>query len=167
MAAHAPASLDPGATGWTLVVFEIAGRRFGLPLDDVVEVHRMVAVAPLPQAPDVVEGVIDRRGTIVPVLDVRARFGLPARKPSPDQQLVVGQAGDRTVAVRVDATLGVRAMSADEVDTVATDLPGVRHVVGVTRDDDGIVLVHDLPAFLSWDESARLDEALRAQVDAT
>lgn len=150
-----------------MVVFEIAGRRFGLPLEHVVEVHRMVAVAPLPPAPDVVEGVIDRRGTIVPVLDVRSRFGLPTRAPRPDQQLIVGRAGDRMVAMRVDATLGVRVMSADEVDTAAIDLPGVRHVAGVTRDDDGIVVVHDLPAFLSWEEADQLDEALSAQADTT
>lgn len=156
-AARAATSVEPG---WILVVFEIEGRRFALPLDRVVEVHRMVAVSPLPEAPDVVEGVIDRRGTVVAVLDVRARFGLPAREVSLDQQLVVGRAGDRMVAIRVDATLGVREMSAGDVDTAATDVPGVRHVAGVTRDDDGIVLVHDLPAFLSWDEAVQLDEAL-------
>lgn len=153
----------PTATG--LVVVDIGGHRYALLLDDVVEVQRMVALAALPGAPAVVEGVVDLRGRIVPVLDIRTRFGLPEREATPDDQLVVARAGVRTVAIRVDATLGVRHVAATDIETGATDVPGVRHVAGVTRDEGGIVLIHDLATFLSWDEGQQLDDAMHDEQD--
>ncbi|MFL5494727.1 MAG: chemotaxis protein CheW [Gemmatimonadales bacterium] len=65
-----------------LLTFELADRSFGLPSRLLVEVARAVSVAPLPGAPRIIEGVINVRGALVPVLDIRARFGLPPG-PSP------------------------------------------------------------------------------------
>ena len=144
-----------------LVVVVIAGQRYAFALRDVVEVQRAVAVRPLPASPEVVEGVIDLRGEFMPVVVIRVRFGLAPRAESPDQQLAIVRAGARVVAVRVDATLGVRNVELDDLDTTALDVPGVHHLVGVGRDEEGIVLVHDLAALLSWREEEELDDALR------
>src|SRR5205085_8492167 len=85
-----------------VLVFEVAGRRFGLPAAVVREVLRAVALTPLPKAPAVVEGLVNVRGTLVPVLDVRGRFGLPAKPLAPTDHLIVARAGGRLVALRVD-----------------------------------------------------------------
>lgn len=156
LAGGGPTSEDEVA----LVVTEIDGRRLALPLSDVLEVQRMVALTPLPEAPAVVEGVIDLRGQVVPVLDVRARFDLPPSAPSLSDQLVVARAGERTVAIRVGSTVGVRAVPTRSLDRTATDIPGVAHVAGVARDDEGLLVVHDLATFLSWDEARQLGGAL-------
>jgi purine-binding chemotaxis protein CheW len=73
-----------------VLVFEVAGRRYGLPADDVQELLRAVSIVPLPRAPAVVEGVINLRGKVVPVLDVRGRFRLPARGPVGPEQMSRG-----------------------------------------------------------------------------
>jgi purine-binding chemotaxis protein CheW len=57
-----------------LLIFEIGASRFGLPSADVREVLRAVTIVPLPGAPPIVEGLINVRGRIVPVLDIRRRF---------------------------------------------------------------------------------------------
>lgn len=156
LAGGGPASEDEVA----VVVTQLDGRRLALPLSHVLEVQRMVALTPLPKAPAVVEGVIDLRGQVVPVLDVRSRFDLPPSAPSLSDQLVIARAGERTVAIRVGSTVGVRAVPTRSLDRTTTDIPGVAHVAGVARDDEGLLIVHDLATFLSWDEARQLDGAL-------
>lgn len=85
-----------------LLAFELSGQRYGLPLAAVLEVVRAVAITPLPGVPPVVEGAINVRGRVVPVLDLRARFGLPPHPLDPDQHLVLARTGRRLVAVRTD-----------------------------------------------------------------
>ena len=62
-----------------VLVFEVEGQRYGLPTADVRELVRAVTITPLPNAPAVIEGVVNVRGRVLPVLDMRARFRLPAR----------------------------------------------------------------------------------------
>ena len=90
-----------------LLKFELGRQLFGIPLRDVSEVVRAVSVAPLPKAPPIIEGVINLRGTIIPVLDIRARFKLPPKGIGPSDHLVVARAKDRVVAVRVDRALEI------------------------------------------------------------
>ena len=85
-----------------VVVFEVGGRRYGLLASDVRELVRVAALLPLPRAPAVVEGILNLRGRVVPVYDIRSRFGLPPKAVELTDHLIVAQAGERLVAVRVD-----------------------------------------------------------------
>ena len=78
-----------------LLTFEIADRRFALPARLVQEVVRAVAFSPLPKSPPIIEGVINYRGTLVPVLGTRQRFGLAPLPLAPDQHLLVAVLGTR------------------------------------------------------------------------
>lgn len=147
----------------SVVVVRIDAGRYAFRLEDVVEVQRMVAVLPLPDAPPVVEGIIDVRGRIVPVLDVRSRFGHPPRRPSPGDRLVLARAGGRDVALRVDDVLGIQTIDHGDIDTSVVDLPGVGRVAGVIRAMDGLVVIHDLATFLSSSEGEELEAALDAR----
>ena len=77
-----------------LLVFEIGDGRFGIDLGTVQEVVRAVLISPLPGGPPVVEGVIDVRGRIVPVYDLRARFAANPRALRADDLFVLARAGD-------------------------------------------------------------------------
>jgi purine-binding chemotaxis protein CheW len=139
------------------LVFALDSHRFALPAAVVVEVARVVASAPLPGAPEIVEGAINVRGTIVPVLDVRARFGLPAADVDPDQHLILARAGRRVVALRVDRALALVAIPDDAFEPVERVAPGTPLVAGVARLPDGVLVIHDIERFLSLDEAQRLD----------
>lgn len=149
-----------------LLVFELAAARHALPLECVREVARAVLITPLPDAPPVIEGVIDVRGDVVPVYDLRLRFGLPARALSSDEWLVTAWTGDRVVAFRADR--------ADEIVTVGSTAIAGREAVpgqsacmaGVARLPDGMVLIDDLTAFLDAAERDILDAALSAHVES-
>ena len=150
------------ATELEVLIFELQAQEFALLMRDVIEVVRAVALHALPNAPAIIEGMINVRGEVVPVLDVRARFQL-ARKPiDVDDHLILATAGQRKVALRVDRALGlsrVRPLFAQD----ATNLPrAIPHIAGVVVRADGLTLLHDLHAFLQEAESAQLDRALSA-----
>ncbi|MGA2383538.1 MAG: chemotaxis protein CheW [Gemmatimonadales bacterium] len=143
-----------------LLVFALGEHRFALAASSVVEVLRVVASAALPGAPAIVEGVINVRGILVPVLDIRVRFGLPPVAVDPDQHLIVARAGARSVALRVDRALDLVTVTEDAVEPAGRVAPGSTLVAGVARLPDGVLVIHDLERFLCLDEGEPLDAAL-------
>lgn len=144
-----------------VIVVHADGARFGFRLDHVVEVFAAVATVPLPGAPSFVRGLVDVHGTLVPVIDLRARLGLPSRAPAPDDHVVTCLIAGRRVGVWVDrAEEVVRVPEQDLVPTaggaVASFLPGV------VRRADGLMLVYDVRAFLNADEALSLSSAMAA-----
>jgi len=145
-----------------VLVFEVGGQRYGLPTADVRELVRAVTITPLPNAPAVIEGVVDVRGHVLPVLDVRARFRMPAKALDPSDHFIVASAGPRGVILRVDRATHLALVDESSVQPPQTLGPSAAYVAGVAKLDDGMVLIHDLATFLSAAESASLDEALSA-----
>lgn len=154
-----------GAGSGEVLVFIVGGVRCALPLADVREVVRAVAITALPTSPAIVEGVIDVRGRVVPVLDLRARLGLPAEPVGPEQKLVIADADERRVAVRVDSVDWVTQLDEDEIAAPERVVRGIGYLAGVGRLPDGLVLVHDLATFLEQGEAEALSAALDAYLD--
>jgi len=143
-----------------VVVFEIGPGRYAIPLADTVEFIRMPAIVPLPKAPAVIEGIFDLRGIVVPVLDIRRRFGLSARAPRPADHLVVARSGMRQVALRADRVTGVVRLDAADIANPATIASRIGYVTSVAKLADGLALIHDLATFLTEAEAWELDDAL-------
>jgi purine-binding chemotaxis protein CheW len=143
-----------------ILLFELSGQRYGLVSSDVQELLRAVAMVPLPQSPAVVEGIINLRGSIVPVLDIRARFRLPAKPPEHTDHLVVACLGQRRVALRVDRVLDLVQLEAAEIEDAKGIVPGMEYVTWIAKPSSDIVLIHDLRTFLSQTEAVTLEEAL-------
>lgn len=143
-----------------VLVFEVGERRYGLPTTDVRELLRAVTVVPLPGAPAIVEGVINVRGNVIPVLDIRARFRLPPQAATHTDHLIVASIGDRQVALRVDRAIELVRCGASDVEDARRVVPGVEYVAGVAKLPDGLVLIHDLRTFLSAAEAAALAASL-------
>jgi purine-binding chemotaxis protein CheW len=143
-----------------ILLVRVGGERYGVPLGAVREIVRAVAITPLPGAPRVVEGVIDVRGQVVPVLNLRRRFGHPEKPLDPSERIVLVHAGERPAALRVDEAEGLADLVAGAVEDARAVTPGAEHVAGVAKLADGVVLIHDPAAFLSQAEAAVLDEAM-------
>lgn len=150
-----------------VLLFTLASQRYAVPSADVRELVRAARLTPLPRAPDVVEGLLNLRGELLPVLDLRRRFRLPPRPLSPSEHFIVTRAGHRTVVLRVDRAEGLLALEPDALDTTPQALPGVGYVAGALKLPDGLVLVHDLATFLSEAESLALDTALAERAEAS
>jgi purine-binding chemotaxis protein CheW len=143
-----------------LVVFRLAEQRYALPLPMVERIVRAAEVTPLPQAPAVVYGAIDIAGHIIPVLDVRRRLGLATRAITPSDQFLIARLAQRKVVLVIDEAQGVVQRPPGDTLAAAAIVPGLEHIEGVVRLDDGLVLIQNLEKFLSLDEAQALDRAL-------
>lgn len=147
-------------TSGVVVGLTLEGQHYGLPLAQVERVIRAIEIVPLPQAPGIVVGVINVRGQVIPVINVRLRFRLPVREMILSDQLVIAHTSRRLVALVVDKTDGVIEFPAHWVVQAEKILPGMEYVKGIARLEDGMILIHDLDTFLSLEEEQGLDLAL-------
>ena len=143
-----------------LVVFTLDEQRYALRLAAVERVVRAVEVTPLPKAPEIVLGMINAQGRIVPVVNVRKRFQLPEREVELSDQFIIARTSRRTVALVVDAVNEVVPCPEAQVVAAEKILPGLEHVAGVLKLPDGMIFVHDLDRFLSLDEEQALEAAM-------
>ncbi len=143
------------------LIFELGGRRYGLPVADVREIVRAVPLVPLPGAPAVIEGVINLHGRVIPVLDLRRRYRLPAKPLELTDHFVIARVADLLVALRVDRAMDFVQLVASDVE----DIPGVsssERRTRIARLPNDLVLIQDLRTLLSESESARIEDALPA-----
>jgi purine-binding chemotaxis protein CheW len=144
-----------------VLVFRLDAWRFGLPLSSVDRVIRAVEITILPSAPEIVLGAINVGGRVVPVVDVRRRFQLPARQLAVTDHLVLARTRRRAVALAVDSADGVREWNGRDMSRAEEILPNLKHVQGVIKLADGLVIVHDLETFLSLEEERDLERAMQ------
>lgn len=97
------------------VVFKIDGAEYALPASDVLQMESFTGATPVPGAPPHVAGLVQVRGRVIPVVDARARFGLPPVERSLDSRVVVGQLGSRTVGLLVDSAREVLKLDPDKL----------------------------------------------------
>jgi purine-binding chemotaxis protein CheW len=146
-----------------LVIFTLDEQRYALHLSSVERAIRMIEITPLPTAPEIVIGVVNVHGAVIPVLNIRKRFRLPEREPDLGDQLIIAHTARRDVALVVDTVSDVVILPAVELVAPETILPQLELVEGVVKLEDGMVFIHDLTAFLSLEE----DRALEAAIEGT
>ena len=142
------------------VAFTLDEGHYALDLSAVERIIQTVEVTLLPEAPDIVLGVINIHGKIIPVVNIRRRFHLPEKDIEPTNRLIIAHTLKRTVALVVDVVLGVIETPEDKVIKADTVLPGMDYVQGVVKMEDGMILIHDLNKFLSLEEEKTLDTAI-------
>lgn len=136
--------------------------RVALALACVERVVRAVYLTPLPDAPDIVLGVVNLQGRVIPAINLRKRFRLPDRAMRLSDQLVVARTVRRPVALVVDTVNGIFDYAEPDIASPDSILPDLEYVEGVVKLDDGLVLIHNLEHFLSLDEAEALDRAMAA-----
>ena len=143
------------------VVFSLDGQRYALHLSAVERVIRVVEMTSLPKTPDIVLGIVNVEGQIIPVVNIRKRFRLPERELDLSDVLIIAQIPRRTVALVADNVSGVIEGSEQDITEAKEILPRMEYVKGVVKLKDGLVLIHDLDKFLSLEEDKELDTALK------
>lgn len=143
-----------------LVVFTLDDQNYALHLAAVERIVLAVEVIPLPNAPEIIIGVINVRGAIIPVVNIRRRFRILEREPSPADKFVIAKTVRRVVALVADSVVDVVEVSENDIIAPKDIVPGTSYLDGIVRLEDGIVLIHDLDKFLSLEEEAMLDETL-------
>jgi len=137
----------------SFVVFTLDDQKFALHLGAVGKIAQAVEIIPLPKAPDIVMGVINVQGRIVPVVNIRRRFQLPERDINVKDHFIVCRTDHLNVAILVDAVLDIIECPQKDIIEQTNILTDVDYVEGVAKSAEGMILIHDLNKFLSNKEA--------------
>lgn len=151
-----------------LVTFEVANEEFAVDILAVQEINRMMDLTRVPQSPDDVEGVINLRGKIIPVLDLRKRFGFPESKRDEHSRIVVVDVNDRVIGFIVDRVHEVLRVSSSIVEPAPAMVCSVdsAFIAGVGKLDDRLLILLDLTQLFSGSMLQAADEATAAMTQA-
>jgi len=131
-----------------LVTFRLDRQTYALPIEPIVQIIEMVAITPIPQVNPAVEGVINVRGTAVPVVNLRCHLGLPEAKLQLHTPIILVQTGERMVGLIVDQVADVLNISADQItrpkDMLPDGLSDAPLLQGLMHTSQGAVLLLDL-----------------------
>lgn len=129
-----------------LVVFDLAGEIYGVNIETVREIIRMQAVTYVPDAPDFVEGVINLRGRVIPVIDLRRRFGLTVTEETSDSRVLVVDSEGEDLGVIVDAVTEVQRIPEDSIEPVSSLVSTEQsdYIVGITKVGEQLIILLDL-----------------------
>ena len=141
-----------------IVVLDLGGEAYGVEIGRVEEIIRMQAITRIPNGPDFIEGVTNLRGRVIPVLDLRKRFGLPSTAPTRRSRIVVGELGEHTVGLVVDGVSEVLLVSAAAVEPPSTLVTSADSAFlrGVAKLDERLILLLDLSRILTRSEQEDL-----------
>jgi purine-binding chemotaxis protein CheW len=133
-----------------LIAFSIGEQTYGVEITTVREIRAWNGATPLPNTREYVRGVINLRGTIVPIFDLRARFGEGPTSPTKNHVVVVMSVGDKWVGILVDAVSDILTVSKDEIHNVPEgNAIDTELLNGIVTHDSRMVGLIDLHAVVS------------------
>jgi len=141
------------------IIFRLGPEEFGVDIENVVEIFKPQKVYEVPEMQDYVPGVISIRGSVIPLIDLRKRFGL---KPSPKKErTVLVRTSAETLGLIVDEIKEIIAFEAEEISKPPTIFKGLAsdYMVGLGKkeDEDGVMILLNLDNILSGEERMLLD----------
>lgn len=130
-----------------LVTFGLGDEEFAVDILAVQEINRMMALTRVPQSPPEVEGVINLRGKIIPVIDLRKRFGLKANEKSEQSRIIVVDVHNKVLGFIVDRVSEVLRIPSNIVEPAPSMVCSVDSdfIAGVGKLDDRLLILLDLP----------------------
>lgn len=142
-----------------LVSFVVENEEFGVDILRVQEIIRPIQVTRVPNAPSFVEGVINLRGRIIPVVDLRKRFGFDARERDSDTRIVVVELQDKVIGFMTDAVKEVIRINQDVIEPPPDLAVGIdaHYIRSVAKLDDRLLILLDLDAVISKEEVKALE----------
>jgi purine-binding chemotaxis protein CheW len=144
-----------------LVVFQLGAELYGVEIARVHEIIRLQTVTRVPHAPAFVEGVINLRGKVIPVVDLRRRFGLPLTDHTRASRIVVVEIGDQVVGVVVDGVSEVLRVNKGTIEPPSPVVAGIEsdYLHGIAKLPDRLVILLNLDRVLARDERRALESA--------
>jgi len=142
-----------------VVVFCISKEFYCVPIAAVQEIVRVPEVTGVPDAPDFFEGVINLRGKILPVVDLRKRLRLPSAERTKSSRVLVAENGGRVIGLLVDAVSEVRKLPAEAVEPPPEMIAavGIEYITGVAKAGERLIVFLDMKKILSVEDMKKVD----------
>lgn len=141
-----------------LVTFNLGKEEFAVPILQIQEINRLVEITRVPKSPDFVEGVINLRGKVIPIIDLRKRFSLPQAELGKYSRVVVINMDGRMIGLIVDSVSEVLRLSEEAVEPAPPIVAGIdsEYIKGLGKIEGRLLILLDLNKILSKEEKGEL-----------
>ncbi len=136
-----------------LVLFDLGKEVYGIDISVVIEIIRMQPITKVPKAPFFVEGVINLRGKVIPIVDMRKRFGLPKAEQNKDNRIMVLDSGGQNIGIIIDAVTEVLRIPSDSVEPPSDIIVSASsdYLLGIAKHDKNMIILLDMERVFSKD----------------
>lgn len=142
-----------------LISFVVGKEEYGMEILRVKEVIRSPQITPLPKAPTFVKGIINLRGDVIPIVDLREKFGIGSDVETSEMRIIVVDVDGRLVGMVVDSANQVVRIPSDQIEPPPPIVGGTskEYIKGVGKLDDRLVVLLNVDTILSNDEKLNLE----------
>jgi purine-binding chemotaxis protein CheW len=144
-----------------VIVFTLAHEQYGVEVDKVRTIERMLPLTRVPKTPPFVKGVINLRGVVVPVIDLRGRFGLPETDYTDNTRIIIVAVKEMEVGLIVDSANDVLDVDSDHIEDPPEVVGGIKakYLRGVAKlNDDRLLVLLNLEEVLNKSEIVQLEQ---------
>jgi len=147
------------------LTFVLAGEEYGLEILKVREIIGMMPITAVPRTPEFVKGVINLRGKVIPVIDLRLKFGLPAAEQTDETCIIVVDVGQMEMGVVVDRVSEVLDIAGEDIEDAPSFGAAVQtdFILGMGKSEDKVTILLDISKVLTAGESAAVAAAGAAE----
>jgi purine-binding chemotaxis protein CheW len=158
----AQTGLAATADSMQLVSFKLGDETYGIEITKIREIILVGAITQIPETPHYIKGLINLRSTVIPVIDLRARFGVADGALGAESRIMVLNVGDRTIGIVVDAVKEVLRVSGEQISPAPPTVAslGNQYMTGLVRLDDQLLILLDVDELFGQDETAAVDGVL-------
>jgi purine-binding chemotaxis protein CheW len=142
-----------------LVSFNIGQEEFGLGIQSIQEINRMVEITRVPNSPEFVSGVINLRGKVIPIINLRKRFGFPPKENDRNTRIIVVELGTMVVGFVVDAVSEVLRIPKNITEPPPSIVAGIgsEYITAVAKLENRLLILLDLERILLEKEKQQLE----------
>lgn len=143
-----------------VVVFGLGREEYGVEITEVQEIVRLQDITKIPNTPEFVEGVVNLRGKVIPLIDLKKRFGLEQAERTGDNRIIVVNINDSVIGVIVDYVSEVIRLADDMIEQPPSIVKGIgkEYLKGIGKISDRLLILLDLEKILNSSEQGILQE---------
>ncbi|NQE53157.1 hypothetical protein C5S29_06150 [ANME-1 cluster archaeon GoMg3.2] len=145
----------------TFVIFRLGDEEFGVDVMNIKEIAKLSTITRVPRLPDFIEGVINLRGCLATVINLRKRFGFLPKEIDSDSRIIIAESEGKAFGMLVDAATAVLRIPVSDIETtpemVTTEI-SKEHLKGVGKVDDRLILLLDLKQVLATEDIEEIKE---------
>lgn len=151
--------LGEGTGTMQLVSFRLAQEEYGIEITKVQEIILMGEITRVPQTPDYIKGLINLRSTVIPIVDLRLRFGLPQEDATDETRIMVVNVSGKTIGIIVDAVSEVLRIGHEQIAPPPPTVAGLgrEYLTGLVKLENRLLILLDIDKILGQEETSAID----------